>query len=165
MTCPRPPRWSCLQDCGLRGPSGRAAQAGVEGGRGTVSETADQGQVLSTFKKTTSPGPGSPSLAFLHFLKKHLLGSSEGTSRGRDERTDPHLPYSIPKLFSPVRLRLRCGKGLLRIHSCSGAHELCTGARSIRQHPVREESKTPAAGRQLFLRGDASFQGPPWGRC
>lgn len=38
----------------------------------------------------------------------------------------------------------------LGIRGCSGAHELCTGARSIRQRPVREESKAPAAAGSSF---------------
>lgn len=91
------------------------------------------------------------------------LGVGDG---GADSGADP-TPHSPPLLPCP-QLHLHGsgggGKGLLRIHGCSGAHELCTDARSIRQRPVREESKAPVAGGQLFLRGDTSFQGPPRGR-
>lgn len=80
-----------------------------------------------------------------------------GADSGADPTPHPPLPTLLP---SPLHGGGGGGggKGLLRIHSCSGAHELCTDARSIRQRPVREESKAPVAGGQLFQRGDRAFK-------
>lgn len=91
-------------------------------------------------------------------------GTSGGTDWGRPSSPTP-TPTSQAPHSSPTSAAL--GRGLLRIHCCSGAHELCTGTRSIRQHPVREESKAPAAGRQLSLRREVETRlsrpvvGPP----
>lgn len=128
-----------------------------------VSEAAGPGPL---FRGPLSPSPRT-SLSLFSTSWRNMWGRQQWGDQQRDRQgqvPSPH-PYPLPKPFAPAQLR--GGRGLLRIHSCSGAHELCTGARSICQHPVREESKAPAAGRQLSLCGEAATwlsrpaEGPP----
>lgn len=86
--------------------------------------------------------------------------SREGTGRGRLPMAPPTpTPHTLRS--GPVSPPHHPGTGPLCIHGCSGAHELCTGPRSIRQHPVREGSKArrPADSSLLARRGgDVAFK-------